>query len=122
MSTPYAERPWRNRLYKIRVLKAVTGDAWDFGWKTVNGYVCPPFAARKKDGGGWSCDHMPTGATVGGFRLLAQAKDYARELVEEADGPEAWEGFTEVGDMPEDLRKINQRVGQAWNQLLRAVG
>lgn len=123
MRKPYRERPWRNRLYNIRVAtSAIFGKTGTRTmWKTVNGYVCPPFAARRTEAGRWSCDHVPTGASVGSFRLLSDAKEYARELVDEAGFPEMWEGFTEVGDMPHGLREVNQRVGERHGQLLRGV-
>lgn len=117
--TSYADRPWTKGPYRIRVVRLAAGGATR-EWQDVGGYVCPPFAARRTDGGGWSCDHMHSGASVGGFGSLAKAKDYARELVAESGGPEAWEAFTDPRDIPDDLREVIKRVARAWGQLVRA--
>lgn len=95
---PYPERPWSQGHYHITVWhfeRTADGDPKTHP-KRVSGWTCWPFGARRTDGGGWSLDHLPTGATLGGFKLLAHAKDAARSLTEETDGVEPWEQLTDV--------------------------
>lgn len=103
----YRAAPWPHRIYHISVMRP-GGDSehprrFTKHRKAVDGYVCWLFASRKKDGGGWSLDHLPTGCILGTYDRLMDAKDAARALVEHTDGTEAWE-FTDPDDRPPEVK------------------
>lgn len=91
----YDSAPWPNRLYNITVMGPDASRRMQKRRKPVNGYLCWPFASRRHDGGGWSLDHTPTGASLGVFDRLRDAKEAARALVAETGGTQPWEAFTE---------------------------